>query len=269
MLKIAVIMSIYKNDKLSYVKKALESLYKQTRKTNIFLQQDGNISKELEEFLDKELVDKRITYLGKRNENIGLAGSLNELLLLVLPQYEYIIRMDADDISVSKRIEKQVNFLESHKNIKAVGGWIREFNMDTGEEQTVRYGETHEELKDNLMKRNPIAHVTVCFRNSFFDIIPSYDTIKLNEDLDLWFLAFKRDVKLHVLPEVLVKVRTSNAFFARRKNIRRAIEVMSLKFEATRTFGFGVKGYFYAVAHFMLFMSPSWLKRYLYKKMRG
>lgn len=266
---IAVIMSVYKNDKLPYLKEALQSLYNQTKKADIFIQQDGKLSKELEKYLDSEFEKKKIAYLGKRDENSGLSTSLNELLEMVLPTYEYIVRMDADDISVSDRVEKQVAFLEKHPDIQALGGWIEEFNTDTGEKQIIRYGKSHEELKQNLIKRNPLAHVTICFRNTFFDTISCYDTKKLNEDFDLWIKAFKYDVKLHCLQEVVVKVRTSNAFFERRKNIARAKEVMLLKFDATRTFGFGIKGYLYAVAHFVLFLSPGCVKRFLYKKMRN
>ncbi|KIM09558.1 MAG: hypothetical protein KU29_02050 [Sulfurovum sp. FS06-10] len=269
MSKVAVIMSVYKNDKFSYLQEALDSLYNQTQKADIFIQQDGWIPQEIENLLDNALAKKKIAYLGKRDNNIGLAGSLNELLNVVLLEYDYIVRMDADDISVPYRIEKQVAFLEAHKEVQALGGWIEEFNMDTGEKQVVRYGENHEVLKQNLMRRNPMAHVTLCFRSSFFDTISSYNIEKLNEDFDMWIRALKKEVKLHNLQEVLVKVRTNNAFFARRKNIKRAIEVMELKFDATRTFGFGIKGYAYAIAHLLLFMSPSWLKSYLYKNLRG
>ena len=268
MINVCVIMSVYKNDALSALQEALESLYVQTLKADIFIQLDGRVSREVENFLDEALQSGKIKYLGKREENRGLAHSLNELLQVVLSEYTYIVRMDADDISVPDRIEKQVNFLEKHSDIQAVGGWIEEFNVNTGERQTIRYGEFHEELKRNLIKRNPLAHVTICFRNTFFDTISSYNTSMLNEDFDLWIRAFKKDVTLHCLPEVLVKVRTSNDFFARRKNIQRAKEVMFLKLDASNHFGFGLKGYFYAVAHFVLFLSPGWLKRILYKKMR-
>jgi len=264
----AVIMSIYKNDSLKELKEALDSLYNQTKKADIFIQLDGEVDIEIERYLDEEYSQKKIAYLGKRKQNRGLAYSLNELLQIVLPRYTYIVRMDADDISVVDRIEKQVDFLEAHSDIQALGGWIEEFNTDTGERQVVRYGQTHEELKRNLLKRNPLAHVTICFRNSFFDTIPSYDTKKFNEDFDLWIKAFKKDVKLHCLQEVLVRVRTSNDFFARRKNIQRAKEVMKLKFDATKSFGFGFKGYIYAVAHFVLFLLPSEIKTILYKKLR-
>ncbi len=267
-MKISIILSVYKNDKLPELKEALESLYNQTLKADIFIQQDGALPSDIEEYLEEEFQSGRIAYLGKREENRGLSYSLNELLEIVLPRYTYIVRMDADDISVPTRIEKQVGFLEEHQDIVAVGGWIEEFNVDTGERQIVRYGEYHDELKQNLAKRNPLAHVTICFRNTFFDTIPCYDTSKLNEDYDLWIKAFKNDLKLHCLQEVLVKVRTSNDFFARRKNVKRAKEVMFLKFDATKTFGFGIKGYIYAMAHFVLFMLPAGAKRYLYKRFR-
>jgi GT2 family glycosyltransferase len=265
---ISIIMSIYKNDKLPELKTALESLYNQTQKSDIFLQLDGKVPSEIEVYLDGELASGAIYHLGKRQENLGLATSLNELLAIVQPKYTYIVRMDADDISVPTRIEKQVKFLETHPEIQAVGGWIEEFNIDSSERQVIRYGESHDELKQNLLKRNPLAHVTICFRNTFFDTISSYNTNMLNEDFDLWIRAFKKDVKLHCLPEVLVEVRTSDDFFARRKNIQRAKEVMLLKFDATRYFGFGPRGYLYAVAHFVLFLLPAKMKVFLYKKIR-
>lgn len=269
MSEIAVIMSVYTNDKLTYVQKALESIYDQTKKVDIFIQQDGNILYELENYLDKEFGEQRIVYLGKRNYNIGLAGSLNELLTIVLPNYEYIVRMDADDISVADRIQKQVDFMEKNRDIQVLGGWIEEFNMDTDNHQTIKYEETCEGIKKSLLKRNPIAHVTVCFRHSFFDIISGYNTTMKNEDFDMWIRALKKDVKFHNLQEILVRVRTNNAFFNRRKEINRAKEVMLLKIDATRTFGFGLQGYIFAIAHFLLFMSPSWLKKIIYKNLRG
>jgi GT2 family glycosyltransferase len=262
-------MSIYKNDKLPYIKEALESLYNQTKKADIYLQLDGIVPQEIERFLDRELEQKKIAYLGKREQNIGLAGSLNELLEVVLERgYKYIVRMDADDISVPDRLEKQVDFLEKHPHIQAVGGWIEEFNTDTKERQIVRYAQTSEDIKANLVKRNPLAHVTICFRNTFFDTISCYDTTKLNEDYDLWIRAFKAGMELSCIPDVVVKVRTNNAFFARRKDFKRAKEVMFLKIDVARHFGLGIKGYIYGMAHFVLFLLPAPIKRYLYKNMR-
>jgi len=269
MSKIAIIMSVYKNDNLADLKEALESLYEQTKVADIFIQEDGLLTNSLELFLDNELKEKRIEYLGKRKENFGLAYGLNELLKKVLPTYEYIARMDADDISVKNRIEKQVKFLEKNKEVDVVGGWIKEFNIDSNLTQVVSYRESMGDIKKNLLKHNPMAHVTVCFRNRFFDTIPAYDISKSNEDFDLWIRALKKGLILHNLQEVLVEVRTSNDFFNRRRNLKRAWEVLLLKFDASRHFSFGIRGYVYAVAHFFLFLSPSWVKQFIYKNLRG
>jgi len=150
MCQVAIIMSVYKNDKLEYLKESLNSLYEQTTKADIFIQEDGKLPEELETYIDNELEVENICYLGKRDENLGLASSLNELLRMLIPKYKYIVRMDADDISVPTRVEKQVAFLEKNRDIQALGGWIEEFNIDINQKQIVRYGEYHDELKRNL-----------------------------------------------------------------------------------------------------------------------
>jgi len=266
----AVIMSLYQGDTLTYVEGALSSLYAQTYPADIFLQQDGPLDPAVEALLDEALAEGKIAYLGKRAENRGLAYSLNELIKVVRQRdYAYMVRMDADDIAVHTRIEKQVAFMEAHPEVDVVGGWIEEFNVDSGERQVIMYQETPEAIRDELQKRNPMAHVTTCFRNRFFDTIQGYDPLRLNEDLDLWIRAMRAGMQLSNLQEVMVEVRVSNAFYARRKNVKRAFEVMRLKMEASSAFGFGPKGYFYAVAHFALFLSPAWLKQWAYKNLRG
>lgn len=80
MKEIAVIMSVYQEDKLLYVKEALKSLYLQTMRADIFIYQDGNISYELEDYLERELLSNRIVYLEKSIINRGLAYSMNLLL---------------------------------------------------------------------------------------------------------------------------------------------------------------------------------------------
>ena len=269
-MKTAVIISVYKNDKLEYLKECLESLYNQTFKGfDILLQCDGSLPNELENYLDKELDTQRIKYLSKRKENKGLAFSLNELVNVGLDLgYKYFIRMDADDICVIDRIKKQIELMEQNHDIDICGGLIEEFNMDTGEKQIVNYPEKSDEILNGMQKRNSVAHVTTCIRKSFFEKVGLYDSSKMNEDLDFWIRGFENKCKFYNIQEVLVKVRTNNAFFNRRKNVNRAKEVMQLKLKTTRLFGFGIKGYIYAIGHFILFMLPGDIKKMIYKKLR-
>ena len=111
--KIAVIMSIYRNDRIDFVKLAVESILNQTYKDfDYYIQYDGPVDAEVDAYLSG-IKDERVRIL-RRAENKGLAQSLNDLLNIVMPMgYEFIARMDADDISEVNRFEKQIEYFES------------------------------------------------------------------------------------------------------------------------------------------------------------
>ena len=165
---IAVIMSVYKNDSLEFLKESLESLYSQTLQNfEIFIQIDGNVSPEIDSFLDSELNGGNIKYIGKRHQNKGLAFSLNELLDLTLDKYEYLARMDSDDICSRNRIESQYEFLKNNQDIDVVGSEIIEF-YDDGSEREILYSHDHDSIKKNFRLRTAIPHVSAFFRSSFY-----------------------------------------------------------------------------------------------------
>jgi len=265
-----IIISVYLNDTLAIVQEMFESLFNQSVKDfDIFVQQDGPIEQQLEQYLDTLYHEKKISFLAKRQENRGLAYSLNALIQRALDlEYTYIFRMDADDIALSYRIEHQRNYLNEHLEVDLLGGWIEEFNTDTNERKTIYYPQEHEAILKHMIKRNPMAHVTVTFRADFFRKYGLYDVMSSNEDFRLWVEAFDQGATFHNLQEILVKVRTNNAFYTRRKDKKRALEVMRIKCDATKRFGFGYKGYFYAMAHYLLFMAPGSLKQLIYKYFR-
>ena len=267
---VVVILSVYLNDELSDLQECLNSLYSQTYQAfDIFIQFDGVVKREIEEYIEGELQNKKIKFLSKRAENRGLAYSLNELLEKSFEEnYTYYVRMDADDISVPSRLQQQIDFMQDNKQVDLCGGFIEEFNTDNGRKQVVKYYETHTAILSGMKKRNAMAHVTVCFRKSFFEKTGLYDVSCKNEDYDLWIRGLKAGCIFHNIQEVLVQVRVNDAFYERRKDIHRAYEVMLLKFEATKSFHFGMSGYLYAIAHFILFMAPGRLKQFVYKNLR-
>ncbi len=266
----AVILSIYINDTLPVVRETLDSLFTQSAQSfDIFVQGDGVLAPEVEFYLDTLYLKKKITSLHKRTTNRGLAYSLNELIKRVLTlEYDYIFRMDADDICSPDRIKHQLDYLSKHPEVEILGGWIEEFNTDTTEKRVVAYPESHQDIFNLLVKRSPLAHVTVAFRSSFFEKYGFYNSESLCEDLDLWIRAFDKGARFHNLQEVLVNVRTNNAFFTRRKNQQRALELWNIKVLATQKFGFGIKGYLLATAHYLVWMAPAPLKQFFYKYFR-
>ena len=168
--RIAVIMCVYKGDTLSFLKETLLSLYQQTfNNFDIHIQCDGKLPTVLDEYLESELLSKRIFLLNRRDANVGFPASLNELLKNALNMdYEYFVRMDADDICDDCRIEKQFLFMERSDNIDVVGSDILEF-YDDGSQKLIHYRSKHEQIKSDFSTRTAIPHVTAFFRRSFFD----------------------------------------------------------------------------------------------------
>ena len=262
-------MSVYKNDKLDYVKEALDSLYAQTKSVDIFIQQDGKISKKLESYLEQELGDRKIEYLGKREENRGLAYGLNELIEKIDNRYEYIARMDADDISITNRIELQYEFMENSKNIDVVGGYIQEFATDRLYEKLVKYPLKHEEMYRFFAKRVPLAHVSAFFRRDYFEKAGVYRITTLsNEDTLLWMDGFNNRCHFANLDSVVVKVRVSSHFFSRRGGFIKAWGDFKDRLLVIKTLRYNSTSYFYAVALFMVNIAPSKVKVFLYKRLR-
>mgnify|MGYP005675219257 CR=1 FL=1 len=105
MSNVAVIMSVYKNDDLCYLKESVNSILGQSYLCDFFIYVDGDIPSEMSDYLDSIHQHKNVQLICNHINN-GLAYALNELINLT-KSYEYIARMDSDDISYSDRISKQ------------------------------------------------------------------------------------------------------------------------------------------------------------------
>jgi glycosyltransferase involved in cell wall biosynthesis len=148
--------------------------------------------------------DERIRIVDHKT-NLGITRSLNEAILASVGNY--VCRMDADDISLPPRLERQVAFLESHPDIALIGTntvLIDGSGNVTGEEH---YPETPSEVSRTIFRHNPFAHGSVMMRRRVLDECGLYSTrFRHNEDYDLWL----RIVAIHPagnLPEPLLKRR--------------------------------------------------------------
>lgn len=269
---IAVIMSIYKNDNVNYVKQSVESILNQSYKDfDFYIQYDGFIDQEVDAFIST-LLDERII-VRRRNENQGLAFSLNELLLLVLSSgYKYIARMDADDVSILNRFEKQVSFLEKHFDIDLVGGAINEIDENGNYRGKItKYPCEPKKCRAFFAKRNPVAHPTVMFRKRFFDKIGClYPTdYKRNEDTRLWHEGYKHGCVISNLPDVLLNFRVTDTMFKQRRNgVFFAKKQLELRKIIAKDLKYGNFSLIYAYATYILMISPSWILKLAYKFFR-
>ena len=263
----AIIMSVYKNDSLSFLKEALESLYDQSfRSIDIFIQCDGELPHVVMGYLEREYEQKRVKYLGIRDNNIGLAASLNELLAIVLPlNYPFIARMDADDICHQSRFYDQINFMHSNKNIDVLGSDIIEFFED-GEQRYVSYSGNHSDIFEQFSKKTAIPHVTAIFRESFFRKAGLYNhRSNRNEDQWLWLAGFQNDCIFHCINKPLVKVRLSHDLIGRRGEFRHNFDTYLLRNLIVKSLKYPKYLFLFNIIVFIAKSLPSPLLKIIYK----
>lgn len=265
-------MSLYKNDRLEYVKLAVDSILAQSYKyIDFYIQYDGPVSIEVDKYLTA-IKDERVM-IQRRAENKGLAQSLNDLLAVVKPKgYEYVARMDADDISLPGRFEKQLEYFNLHQEVDVVGGAINEINEEGNNRGKVtKYPCNSEDCRVFFAKRNPVAHPTVMFRRRFFEKAGwEYPTDYMrNEDTRLWHEGYKHGCVIANLPDVLLHFRMTDAMFTQRRNGKVfAKSQLKLRKMINRDLRFGIKADMYAYAMYLLMISPSWLLKLAYRILR-
>lgn len=217
MANFSVLMSVYRNDKPEFVRRAIESVTtEQTRKpSEIILMIDGPISDALKEVIidvsERDSIIKPIW----NTVNQGLGKVLQEGLLLC--SNELVARMDSDDVALPDRFHKQVEFLEANPDISIVGGQISEF-IDSVD-NIVGYRNVPLdpiECKHYYQDRDPLNHMAVMFRKSAIIDVGNYQPWHLDEDTYLWGRLLKKGYKIANLPDILVNVRVGRDMYARR-----------------------------------------------------
>lgn len=196
--RISVILPVY--NAADYVGEAIESILAQTfADFEILVYDDG--SKDNSRAIIDSIKDPRI--VRKYSDvNQGLISVLNRGLQD--SKYEYIARMDADDIASPERFQKQIELLDSNTQIGICGTQLR--LIGSGELLLRPCGD--DELRWWIFKGSPLAHPSIMMRRSVItENHLSFDTkAYVAEDFDLWWkMAFH--CKMANLDEALLEYR--------------------------------------------------------------
>ena len=265
----AVMLPVYKNDSPQYLAKATESILYQTyRNVHMYIGVDGSVGEELHSYLD--LLDKQngvdIVWFP---ENRGLACVLNDLVAICKKEgYDYYARMDADDISQNDRLEKQVLYLEKHPEVDVVGGAIEEIDGEGNKRgKHVEYPLTHEDCRKFFRYRDPLAHPAVMFRARYFEKVkggyrPEY---RKNQDTMLWYDGFLNGCVFANLKDTVLNFRVNDDFYNRRNGWKRAKQMLTDRLKMNKALGYDRSANMFAFAMFCMTVSPSWVKKFLYK----
>ncbi len=199
---ISVIMSVYKPEE-EYLREAIESILNQTFKEFEYIIIIDGIDK-LTSSIIKSFNDDRIKVY-QNEKNLGLTKSLN--IGLQLATGKYIARMDADDISFPKRLEKQYEYMEKNKDVAVCGCYAKNIGKKGFAKQLWSYNE--DVLKIRMMFYNAgIIHPTAFIRKETLqnNNIKYDEAIKKSQDYALW-VDILRYSKIMVIPDVLLGYR--------------------------------------------------------------
>ena len=132
--------------------------------------------------------------------------------------YEYIARMDADDISMPDRFEKQLVYLHTHQKVECLGTWVIEINSKGEEYYRKQMPETYDESINMFRKRDCMIHPIVMCRRSYIEEAGfcALDTY-FGEDTMMWAQGFKVGCVFANVPEFLLQFRLDDYFFERRR----------------------------------------------------
>lgn len=156
---VSVLMPVYNAER--YVAEAIESILNQTyRYFEFIIINDG--STDFSEKIIQGYDDSRIVYV-RNKSNLRLVATLNEGIRMA--SGKYIMRMDADDISVNDRMEQQVKFMELHPNVGVCGSFLYVFGETIKPFLSIR-PEHDEDIRSSMLVNNPLGHPNVMIRKS-------------------------------------------------------------------------------------------------------
>ena len=207
---ISVIMSTYKEDE-RLLRESIESILNQTYKDFEYIiildYPDNEVHKSVIE--EYALKDDRIHFYINET-NMGLTDSLNRGLSLC--HGEYIARMDADDISLPDRLERQMKYLEKN-HYDLIGGITEMINENGSLLYSIKNVPTDpKKINKALRYSQCIAHPTWLGKKEVFEKNTGYRHMPLCEDYDFTLRAVLNGFVISNLNEPVLKYRmTSNS----------------------------------------------------------
>ena len=223
--EISAIMSVYNGE--AYLKEAIESVIGQTfGDWELIIINDCSTDSTaaiLSEFAKKDARIKVYT-----NEvNLKLPTSLNKAISLC--NGKYIARMDADDICLPDRFEKQYRFMEEHTDVSLSS--CRFMTVKNGVYASGGAGGRcdNEALRAMLLVANPILHPGVIAKAEVMKKFTYDTTLTCTEDLELWTRMGVAGQKMQIVPECLLIYRLHDKQITSTTLERQRTEVLKIQ----------------------------------------
>jgi len=203
-MKVTIAIPFYNAEE--YLPDAIRSVFAQTfQDWELLLIDDGSTDNSLS--IAKSIKDDRVRVFSD-GKNKKLAGRLNEVTLLA--KYDYILRMDADDLMLPNRIEKQLEII-TNDNVDIVTSGVYSVlnNLEIVGIRGMNYNSV--KFQDILSRKVGITHAALLAKKSWYERNKYDETLSIAQDLDLWLRTSKKDdLKIISIAEPLYIYREEN-----------------------------------------------------------
>ena len=189
-------MPVYNSEETVYfsVKSVLNQTYSDF---DFIIVNDGSTDKS--ENIILTFKDERIKYF--KLEHKGRSSASNYGISKAMG--EYIARIDADDMFLSDKLTKQIQYLDLHPEVDIMSSWSV-FYDNAGLLRFWKSPGSDLKIKEKLKYLNPINHSSVVCKRDIFLTLSGYDeSLDINEDYELWLRAGKH-FRFYCLQEYLV-----------------------------------------------------------------
>ncbi len=199
---VSIVLPTFNSSK--HIRESIDSVIAQTYKNWELIIIDGHSCDGTIEIINDYIKsDKRISLY--YDEGGGLGAALK--LACTFVKGNYIARLDADDIALPDRIQKEMEYLEKHPNV-AVVSCSADFISEDGVSIGYFFPFTWS-FQVLMQKRNSIIHSGVLMRKEIYEKSGGYSAVKSSEDFLLW-CRMRRYGAVHIIEYPYVKYRFSD-----------------------------------------------------------
>jgi len=242
-----------------------EEFVEQTVKSDdIVLVIDGPVSANLKKVIEKyeKLPEVTVEWL-KKNVGVGLASNVG----IKLCRNKLIAKLDADDIAVPDRLEKQVAAFNEDETLSLLGGQMKEFYHEQDNVVAERKVPIKpDQIRRFARKRDPFNNSTVMYKKEDVLAVGGYPDTNRSEDYLLVAKLLTAGYKMKNLPDCLAYYRLSEETYRRRKSWKHTKSTISIRWQIHKL-GVARLDDFLLVAttQFAMFLLPSFFTKTVYK----
>ncbi|WP_416828770.1 glycosyltransferase [Ectobacillus polymachus] len=228
-MQLSVVMAVYNGEE--YLIQAVESVLNQTYKDFEFIIVNDGSTDKTKEILN-HIHDSRVRIFHLES-NCGLPYSLN--FGIKQSKGDWIVRQDADDVSLQNRFEEQVKYIKENPGIVGVGTLIQSIHgnsvIDDEYLRSIEWSNsvvTKEEIEEFRFIAPPVIHGTMFFSKVAFQAVGGYNEhYKIGQDFDLWMRLIEIG-SIEKIPQVLYQYRVDSRSLSNKDEARTCEESLQI-----------------------------------------